>query len=156
MPAEYRAKIEAARPRLNAIAQEQYGLTLNAGPFGIDSRPALVGAKVAEAAGLGKAYHRAVMAAYWQHAQDIGDADVLVDLAASIGLAREEFRAALADERHDAAVQLDVELARQYGLSSVPAIVFDMRYLVPGAQPYETLVDVTEKVLAEAGDEEPA
>ena len=48
MSPEYRARIEAARPQLYAMAREQYGLELNVGTFGINSQPALVGAKFAE------------------------------------------------------------------------------------------------------------
>src|SRR5699024_4836834 len=47
MPPECRAQIEAGQPRLLAMAREQYGLALNAGPFGIDSRPALIGEQYA-------------------------------------------------------------------------------------------------------------
>jgi predicted DsbA family dithiol-disulfide isomerase len=154
MPAEYRAKIEASRPRLYAVAQEQYGLTMNPGPFGRDTRPALAAAKVAEAAGVGKAFHAAVMRAYWQEARDIEAVETLADLAEAAGMEKAAFLAALAEPQFDDAVQSDVEMAVQAGLTSVPAIVFDMRYLVPGAQPYATLVEITEKVLAElAGDE---
>ena len=40
---EYKARIDANKPRLYAMAREQYGLELKQGPFGIDSRPALIG-----------------------------------------------------------------------------------------------------------------
>lgn len=154
IPPEYRARIEAARPRLNAIAKEQYGLELKPGPFGINSRPALVGAKFAEAQGVGKEFHRAVMRAYWEEARDIGAPETLAQLAEAVGLPRAEFLASLHDASYDRAVQEDIDQAAAYGLSGVPAIVFDMRYLVSGAQPYPVLVEVTEKVLTElaAGD----
>lgn len=44
----YRAKILANRPRVYAIVREQYGLEMNPGPFGFDSRPALIGDKYAK------------------------------------------------------------------------------------------------------------
>ncbi|MCC6458431.1 MAG: DsbA family oxidoreductase [Caldilineaceae bacterium] len=153
MSAEYRARIEENKPRLYAMAREQYGLELNQGPFGIDSRPALVGAKFAEAQGVGKAYHHALMYAYWIHAMDIGDRSVLGDLAVSVGLEREAYLAALDDPQYDEQVQLDVDQARQYGLNGVPALVFDNRYLISGAQPYPVLVQATEQVLAELVEE---
>lgn len=147
--AEYRARIEAGRPRLQAIAREQYGVELNQGPFGINSRPALVGAKYAEAQGHGPAYHRAVMHAYWVEARDIGDRQVLADIAEAVGLDRTAYLVALDDKQYDDQVQADQDLARAYGLNGVPAIVFVERYLISGAQPYAALVQATEQVLAE-------
>lgn len=145
MPAEFRQRIEAARPRLYAMAREQYGLELNPGPFGIDSRPALVGAKVAQSHGLADAYSDAVFRAYWQRAQDIGDRAALADLAAAIGLDREGFLAALDAPDLIAAVDADIAQARAYGLTGVPATVIDSRYLVMGAQPYAVLRQAVEE-----------
>lgn len=141
MPPEYRARIEAARPQLAAMALQQYGLEIKSGPFGIDSRPALVGAKFAEAQGAGDSYHRAVFKAYWQQAHDIGDLQVLADLAAQVGLDRDGFLHALTNSIYDQQVTADVQQAAAYGLSGVPAVVINQRYLVMGAQPYPVLED---------------
>jgi predicted DsbA family dithiol-disulfide isomerase len=149
IPAEYRAKIEAGRPRLVAVAREQYNLELNPGPFGIDSRPALVGAKIAEAAGKGPAYHAAAMAAYWQEAKDLGQRSVLADIASAAGLGVGEFLAALDDPAYDAQVQADIDTAHAYGIDAVPALVFVDKYLVSGAQPYAVLVQAVEQIAAE-------
>lgn len=145
MPPEYRARIEAGRPQLEAMARQRYGLELNVGPFGINSRPALVGAKFAEAHGLGEAYHDAVFRAYWQEAQNIEAVEVLAGLATAVGLNRDEFLAALDDPHYQNAMLADVQQAFQYGLSGVPALVYNNKYLVSGAQPYELLVQVAEK-----------
>jgi predicted DsbA family dithiol-disulfide isomerase len=154
LPPEYRARIEAARPQLYRTAREQYGLELDVGPFGIDSRPALVGAKYAEAQGRGAAYHRAVFQAYWQQAQDISDLDLLAGLAEQVGLDRAGFLAALDNPAYAAAVDDDIAQAQAYGLNGVPATVFADRYLVSGAQPYAYLEQALRQVLAEAGAEE--
>ena len=149
MSPEYQARIEASRPQLYAMAQEQYGLTLNVGPFGVDSRPALIGAKFAEEHGAGEAYHDAVFAAYWLNAQDISDLDVLVAVATAVSLDPSAFLDALEDPHYQAQMQADVEQAYAYGLSGVPALVYDNKYLVSGAQPYEVLAEVAEKALAD-------
>lgn len=149
---EYRARILAARPRFEAMAREQYGVEINVGPFGVDSRPALVGAKYAEEMGVGEAYHDGVFRAYWQQGQSIEDVEVLAGIAERVGLAREPFLAALAGEGGwQTAVTADVEQAYQYGLSGVPALVFANKYLVSGAQPYEVLAQVADQVAAEQG-----
>ena len=149
MPPEYKARIEAGRPVLEKSAREQYGLELNVGPSGINSRPALIAAKFAGSQGLGNAFHKAVMHAYWQQAQSIDDPQVLKEIAQEVGLDTEHFDAALANAEYDAQVSADVEMAREYGISAVPALVFVDKYLVVGAQPYEVLQQVVEKVLEE-------
>ena len=149
MPPEYRARIEAGRPRLVQMAREQYGLEINQGPFGIDSRPALIAAKYAEAQGVGEAFHAAVFRAYWQQAESIADLDVLARIGAEVGLEREGLLAALDDPRYAAEVDEDIAIAQAHGMTGVPALVFDLKYLVTGAQPLATLRQVVEKVQAE-------
>ena len=56
----------------------------------------------------------------------------------------------LANPAFDAEVSADVELAHEYGLNAVPALIFADRYLVVGAQPYAVLKQVVEKILEEA------
>jgi predicted DsbA family dithiol-disulfide isomerase len=148
MPAEYRAKIEESRPRLNAIAREQYGLELNPGPFGINSRPALTAAKWAESQEVGLAYHSRVMDAYWRLGLDISDVQVLREVVGAIGLNADELDAVLADPGWATAVDEDITLARELGLNSVPAMVFAQQFLVSGAQPYEVLCRVVEQIRA--------
>jgi predicted DsbA family dithiol-disulfide isomerase len=137
---------------LEKRAREQYGLVINAGPFGINSRPALVADKYAESQGKGEAFHKAVMDAYWQQARSIDDKDVLKEIAENVGLNTENFEANLADPAYDAEVSADVNLAREYRLDGVPALVFADKYLVVGAQPYETLKQVVEKIREEESD----
>ncbi len=149
IPPEYLARIRAGEPRLIKIAHEQYGLELNRGPMGISSRAALIGAKVAEDRGQGPQYQEAIFRAYWQRANNIGDEEVLAEIAHSIGLERNAFLAALKDDQYEAQVEADVEQAYSYGLTGVPALIFGNRYLVSGAQPYEVLRQVVEKVESE-------
>lgn len=131
------------------MARERYGLEINSGPFGINSRPALVGAKFAEAQGVGDVYHDAVFRAYWQEAKNIEDLDVLADVATAVGLDHDQFLAALDDPQYQQEMMADVEQAFQYGLSGVPALVYNNKYLVSGAQPYELLAEVAEKARGE-------
>ena len=142
----YLARIQAARPQLYARAKNDYGEEMNAGPFGIDTRPALIGAKFAEAQGLGPAYHAALMDAYWRKARNIEDRGVLAELAAGIGLNPDEFAATLFDPALDAAVSQDIAQAQAYGLTGVPALVFNNKYLIPGAQPYAALARAVEQI----------
>ena len=138
---------------LEKRAREQYGLEIHAGPFGIDSRPALIGDKVAEAQGKGPTYHKAVMSAYWQQAQAIDDREILKKIATSVGLDSGEFMAGLDNPVFNEQVSEDIELANMYGLSGVPALVFNDKYLVVGAQPYTALKQVVEQIQKEEDEE---
>ncbi len=139
----------AGRPRLYQIAKEQYGLDLNQGPWGIDSRPALVGAKYAESIASGPAYHDGVLHAYWHEAQNIAETETLVAIAQAAGIDGAAFRAALDDPVWEEAVLGDVATAHSYGINGVPALIFQNKYLVSGAQPYDVLVQVVEQVRAQ-------
>jgi predicted DsbA family dithiol-disulfide isomerase len=130
-------------------AREQYGVEINRGPTGINSRPALIAEKYAESQGKGDVFHEAVMHAYWQQARSIDDTNVLKEIAEQVGLNVENFDDVLANPTFDAQVTADVELAHEYGLTGVPALVFANKYLVMGAQPYEVLQQVADKILEE-------
>ena len=147
--AEYRAKIEANRPRVYAIGREQYGLEMNPGRFGFDSRPALIGAKYAEEQGKGPAYHARIMRGYWSEGKDIEEVDVLSEIAAAAGLDATEFRAALENPAYNQAVRNDIFQAHTYGISGVPGMVFNNKYFVSGAQPYDVLARAVEQIVAE-------
>lgn len=151
---EYRAQILAKRPQFVEMARERFGLEINEGPFGIDSRPALIGAKYAETQGLGEAYNWAVLQAYWTEAKSIDQRDVLADIAENVGLDRAAYLAALDDPQYFEAEQADIKQAHAYGLNAVPSLILAEKYLISGAQPYAVLAQAVEQIQAELdGDE---
>ncbi len=147
----------AARPQFEAMAKAQYGIEINSGKFGINSRPALIGAKYAEQHGKGDAYHAALFRAYWQEAQDISDKQVLGSIAQNIGLDETAFLAALDDSILESDVNQDILQAQVFQITGVPAMVFINKYLIPGAQPYDELVRVVDYIRqrenGDSGDE---
>ena len=94
------------------------------------------------------------MDAYWQQARSIEDTAVLKEIAEQVGLNTENFEAVLTESTYDEEVSADIDLAREYRLDGVPALVFAERYLVVGAQPYDTLKQVIEKIQEEERDNE--
>ena len=91
------------------------------------------------------AFHRGVMDAYWRDSKNIGEVAVLVDVAKKAGLDPQALREALADRRYAQAVEAQIDFARQAGLDAVPAFIFDDKYLVQGAQPYEVFERVMQQ-----------
>ena len=146
---ERQARIIAGRPLLQKRAREQYSLEMNPGPIGTNSRPALVLEKYALTQGKGAAFHVAAMRAYWEQSKDIGDTAVLRSVAEEARLNTKDFEQILASEGFNEQVDADIEMAHEYGLTGVPALIFADHYLVMGAQPYQVLKQVVERVVEE-------
>ena len=149
MAPEYRKRIEAARPTFAARVKQDTGLIINPGPFGIDSRPALLLEKAAEADGKGEALHERIQDAYWLDGKDISDPVVLSALWEAAGLPPADIEAVLAEPAWREAVDADIALARDYNLSGVPALVLNDQYLIVGAQPYAYLKQAIEQVASD-------
>ena len=77
----------------------------------------------------------ALMRAYWRDGRDIGDADVLADIAAEVGMDRAVVARLLASDadRDDIAAR-DTD-ARRKGVNAVPTFLIAQQYVVSGAQP---------------------
>ena len=102
--------------------------------------------KFAEKQGKGDNYHKAVFEAYFLKAENIGELDVLGTIAESIGLNRADFLASLTDTDLDNEVTQDVMTAYQYQIRGVPALIFENKFYLPGAQPYPELVRYVEQI----------
>jgi predicted DsbA family dithiol-disulfide isomerase len=88
-------------------------------------------------------FHEAVFEALWQDGRDIGDPDVLADIAEGVGLDGEAIRDATADETLDAELRERFEQAQQAGVSGIPTFVYEghaARGAIPPAQ-FERLVE---------------
>ena len=94
--------------------------------------------------GGGDAFHDAMFRAYFVGARDISKPDVLLEIAAKVGLSVEKAREVLEQRTFKAAVDEDWKLSRQFGVTGVPTFVVG-RYGVVGAHPYETLEQLVEK-----------
>lgn len=91
----------------------------------------------------------AVYKAYFQDGRDIGDLEVLVAIAAEVGLDAEAIRQQLAGEAGLDEVLADVQWARQAGISGVPFFVINDRYAFSGAQPPAAILRVLQQVAQE-------
>ncbi|MBP6786011.1 MAG: DsbA family oxidoreductase [Candidatus Promineofilum sp.] len=94
----------------------------------------------------------AIYTAYFEDGRDIGDIDVLIDVAQSCGLDGMAMREALAGDAAEADVLADLDFARQAGISGVPFFIFNNKYAFSGAQP----PDMIRRVLAQVADDKPA
>lgn len=90
-----------------------------------------------------------LFAAYLSEGATLGDRDVLVRLAADVGLDADAARQTLDGDAFADAVRLDEQRARAFGISGVPFFAIDERYGVSGAQPPEVLAGALQTAWAE-------
>ncbi len=102
--------------------------------------------RFAERFGAADATVEALFVAYFAGARDVGDLDVLVDVAVSAGLDASEARRYLASDEDDALIRAEDKYARELGIQGVPCFVIERKYMVSGAQPAELFADVFRQV----------
>ncbi|SDF52732.1 DsbA family oxidoreductase [Dyella sp. 333MFSha] len=81
---------------------------------------------------------------------DPGNHDALVDAAAKVGLDRDAARAVLDSDRYAEEVRRDEALWQSRGISGVPAVIVNDRYLISGGQPPEEFERQLRGIAAEA------
>lgn len=91
---------------------------------------------------------QALFTAHFQEHKNLSDIAVLADIAAGIGLERETALAVLEDQRFAEAVREAEQFWQGQGINSVPAVIFNQRHLVSGAQGVENFTSIL-KQLAE-------
>jgi predicted DsbA family dithiol-disulfide isomerase len=92
----------------------------------------------------------ALLRAYHSEGKDPSDHNVLVEAAQSVGLDAAEANEVLRSGLYTDDVRAEEREYQTKGIQSVPAIIFNGRYLVSGGQPVETFEQVIQQILAEA------
>ena len=114
-------------------------------PFGdrkmtYNSRLAQELGKWAEQMGKGDAFHDSVFRAYFADGRNIADANILADVATSVGLDTREAHAVLAGRTFKEAVDTDWTRAYESRVTAVPTFLTNGQTLA-GAQPFNVLVN---------------
>lgn len=94
-------------------------------------------------------YHRALFEAYFSNGSDIGDVDVLTELAASCDLDPDGLRDALHSGRYAALVDQRTDEARGWGVTGTPTFVFEAgerRFALVGAQDYAVFESIAHRM----------
>lgn len=78
---------------------------------------------------------------YFEQGQDIGDHDVLVDAAASIGMEAPIVARLLQSDADKDAIREEIDTANRIGVRGVPCFIIDQKYAVMGAQSASALAD---------------
>ncbi|WP_109312034.1 DsbA family oxidoreductase [Ruegeria sp. AU67] len=142
---------QQARDRLTQIGAE-LGFTFN---FNDESRMVSTFAAHqlldwAETQGRQHPLKMALFEAYFTNQQDVSQSEVLLNAAQVAGLDWDAAHAALTSGDHIAPVRQKQQFWTSRGVSGVPSMVFEGKYLVTGAQGAETYSDLLQRCLTEA------
>jgi predicted DsbA family dithiol-disulfide isomerase len=129
--------MERLGEHLQHMADEE-GLDMSRPPFRSNSHVAMAADLFARDQGLQEPYHTNMFKAYWQDHRNIGQRDVVLDVARQSGLDADELAKALDDGRYEQELADVYDECGQYGINGVPTFIIG-RYMVVGAQPYEVL-----------------
>jgi predicted DsbA family dithiol-disulfide isomerase len=125
---------------------ERRGLPLRLPPVQPRSRLAHEAERFAREEARGSAMRRALFHAFFVDGRDIGDLEVLLDIARGADVDADRLREALDTGRHTDAVRVDQHEAQMLGVHGVPAMLIgragapvSQSLLVSGAQPFEAV-----------------
>jgi predicted DsbA family dithiol-disulfide isomerase len=140
-------QVAANRERLTAMGAE-VGFTFNYGE-GMRTYNSFAAHRLirrADASGRAQAAKLALFRAFFTEGRAIDRTEVLLDVAEEIGLDRDEAEAGLASPEIASEVRAIERNWTSQGLTGVPAMVFDSRHLVSGAQGVEAYGRILETV----------
>ncbi|WP_434940337.1 DsbA family oxidoreductase [Shewanella sp. HL-SH8] len=86
---------------------------------------------------------------YFTQQQNPDDIAVLLNLADSVGLDRAEAEQVLASQQFAESVRQEQALWQSRGISAVPAIILNQKYLISGAQSADYLIEAIKQSAAE-------
>ena len=92
---------------------------------------------------------QALLAAYFTDGRDVSSHDVLVDVAAAVGLDATEARRVLDENRYAQDVRAEEQFYQSQGIRAVPSVIINERYLVQGGQPPELFEQALRQAAAE-------
>jgi predicted DsbA family dithiol-disulfide isomerase len=107
----------------------------------------------ARAKGQADAMHDAIFRAFFERSEDLGQIEVLMDLAAGIGLDAADLKNSLTLHTHLPEVLADEQQAQKYGLTGVPAFIWNGHGLV-GVQTDKNLERLVEATSGRIRDQE--
>ncbi len=87
----------------------------------------------------------ALFAAYFTHGRNIGDRQVLAAIANEAGMDGELVEGLLASDADLQAVMREISVAQELGISGVPALVIENKFMVVGAHAPEQLIQIFER-----------
>lgn len=142
---------------LRASAQAE-GLEVGNRPKVANTHRALLAGAWAQAErpGAFPAFHERLFVGYFAEGRDLGDPEVVNDLAAAVGIDPSEMSEAIDGGAWEDALARATEDARVMGITGTPTFVFDRRVAASGAQPAEVLLRALDAAIEARASTDPA
>lgn len=119
-------------------AGEPYGIHFGERSFLSNSRAALEAGEYAADKGRFHSFHDHVFRAYFTDLLDIGDMQILLGLAADVGLDSDDLKHALITGVYVSRIEQALHEASTYGVSAVPTFIVNEKFRIVGAQPVDS------------------
>jgi len=103
----------------------------------------------AETQGRQRDLKMALFESYFTHGEDPSSHDVLLDVAAKVGLDRGEAERILKSDAYADEVRMLEETFQRAGVRSVPAVIVNQRHLISGGQPPEVFEQALRQIAAQ-------
>jgi len=120
----------------------ELGITFAERPILANSRLAIEASEYAGDKGAHSLFSEKVFQAYFTYGRNIGELDVILDIAAAAGLDREEVRRVLADGINAPRRLQNAAEAGRLGINSVPTFIINESRQLVGAQPAEAFASL--------------
>ena len=118
-------------------AAAPYGITFGVRTFLSNSRFALEASEYARDQGKYHEFHERVFRAYFTEVLDIGNIQVVLQLAQEVGLDPGEVKRALEDGMYGSRIDSTMEEASRLGVTAVPTFILNGTHRVVGALPLD-------------------
>jgi predicted DsbA family dithiol-disulfide isomerase len=126
------------------------GVRFGPQPLMSNSRQALEAGEFAKAHGLYDDYHEAVFRTFFSDLKDIGNREVILQLAAEVGLDAKNLQAALEAGTYDHRLEETTRMAHEQGIRSAPTYVVEGYGFITGAQPIDNFRTVLHTVAGQS------
>jgi predicted DsbA family dithiol-disulfide isomerase len=126
------------------------GITFSGRTFTTNSHKALLLAEAAKEEGpeVFEALNEGLFRAYFTEGRNIGDPQVLRDVAHVAGVPAGRTRQAWSDAAYEERLARDHAAAAEVGITGIPTFIVDGRWILEGAVPVEMLIEVAQKIAA--------
>ena len=141
-PKEY---LDMMKANIKKLADD-VGISLKLSDKLSNSRLALYLSEFARKNGKFDDFHKLVFDSYWKDGKDIGDQALLMGLAETVGLNRNDMLEYINSEEPKSELTKSLKELKQYGINGVPTFIIGDKTVV-GAQSYDVFKKVIEKVL---------
>ena len=141
-PKEY---LDMMKANIKKLADD-VGISLKLSEKLPNSRLALYISEFARKNGKFDDFHKLVFDSYWKDGKDIGDQALLLDLAGTVGLNRNDILDYINSEEPKSELTKSLKDLKQYGINGVPTFIIGDKIVV-GAQPYDVFQKVIENIL---------